>query len=94
MIKSDSLPKQSQRASPHGHHHPMMPMEKGDGNYQIFRINRAKYRSCPLKETMYRVYKDYKKGKDGDVELEFVAMVYLINVIYQIYNRINFWMGP
>ena len=57
-------------------------MEKGDGNYQIFRINRAKYRNCPLKEKMYRVYKDYKKGKDGDVELEFVAMVYLINVIY------------
>ena len=35
---------------------------------------------------MYRVYKDYKKGKDGDVEHEFVAMVYLINVIYLIYK--------
>ena len=69
-------------------------MEKGDGNYQIFRINRAKYRNCPLKEKMYRVYKDYKKGKDGDVELEFVAMVYVINVIYYIYNCINFWMDP
>ena len=57
-------------------------MEKGNGNYQIFRINRAKYRSCPLKEKMYRVYKDYKKGSGGDVELEFVAMVYVINVIY------------
>ena len=57
-------------------------MEKGNGNYQIFRINRAKYRSCPLKEKMYRVYKDYKKGSGGDVELEFVAMVYAINVIY------------